>query len=223
MKKNVVLTIAVTAFLAFLISIMGIAPAQAADKAPTAKELWDKITKINPTLKDYTVPLRVSLQAKYQFLNPRMNLTGTYYFKKPDKHKIKLDRASSLLDKYPKIFGWNMPKLEDFNSTVSLEKLNGRDCYLVTLTPKTIAGDVERERIWIDKENLTYPKHIYEYKKGGSISLEVQYRKDGDFMVYDKMNASFSFPAEKLSATAQAGYGKYVFNSGLSDSFFQEK
>jgi outer membrane lipoprotein-sorting protein len=223
MKSKVAFVIAVTAFFAFMVSIMGIAPIQAADKTPTAKELWEKITKINPSLKDYTVPVRISLQAKYQFLNPKMNLTGTYYFKKPDKHKLKLDRASSLLDKYPKIFGWNMPKLDDFNSTVSAEKYNGRDCYLVTLTPKTISGDIQRERFWIDKETMTYPKHIYEYKKGGTITLDVEYRKDGDFLLFDKMNAAFNFPQEKLSATAKAGYGKYTVNSGLTDAFFEAK
>ncbi|MCD4783395.1 MAG: hypothetical protein K8T10_06150 [Candidatus Eremiobacteraeota bacterium] len=194
-----------------------------AEKMPTAEQLWTRLQKVNPGLKDYSVRLKIKVQAKYQFLNPKLRLTGTYYFKKPDKHKLKLDRASYFLNKYPKIFGWNLPKLKEFNSKVKSVKYMGKDYYLVTLTPKTIAGDVKMERLWIDKKNYTFPKHIYEYKSGGNITLNVTYRKNGKFILYDKMNASFDFPKEKLSAKANATYGKYTLNKDIPDSFFDKK
>ncbi len=209
--------------IAFVLTFCTSAPAYAQKKLPTAEQLWDNIRKINPDLKDFNVKIKVNVQGKYQFMNPRLRLTGTYYFKKPDFHKLELDRASYFLNKYPKIFGWSMPKLEEFNSKVEDVKLDGKDYYLVTLTPKTISGDVKQERIWIDKDNYTFPKHIYEYKKNGLITLEVKYRTEGKNILYDKMKASFSFPEEKLSATADATYGAYKINNGYSDSFFKEE
>jgi len=208
--------------LLLFISFLSAIPANT-EELPTAEQLWAKIKKVNPELKDYSVPLKIKVQAKYQFLNPKLRLTGTYYFKKPDKHKLKLDRASYFLNKYPKIFGWHLPKLKEFNSKVEEVKYQGEDYYLVTLTPKTIAGDVKRERLWINKKTYILPKHIYEYKNGGNISLNVTYRKNGKFVLYDKMTASFNFPKEKLSANANASYGKYNINKGIPDSFFDKK
>lgn len=216
--KTVILALVLTGFL-FSVSLS--TPAWA-DKLPTAETLWDKVTQINPKLQDYEVAMKILVKAKYKFLNPTLNLKGTYYYKKPDKHKLILDKASYFLKQYPKVFGWSLPKLKEFNSKVELAKLNGRDCYLVTLTPKTIAGDVERERIWIDKENYTFPQHIYEYKNQGQIMLNVVYRKEDKFIVFSKMNASFKIPKENLTATAVADYGQYKFNTGIKDSFFED-
>lgn len=189
---------------------------------PSASELWEKMTRINPGLNDYSVDLKIKVSAKYQFLNPKLNLEGTYYFKKPDKHKLQLKRASYFLNKYPKIFGWSLPPLKEFNSRVELDSMGGKDFYKVTLTPKTIAGDVVKEEIWIDRSNYTFPRHNYYYKSGGSISLQIDYRKEKDFMVYNRMQAVFSFPSEKLDASADASYLKYTMNQGLSDSFFNQ-
>lgn len=198
-------------------------PASAeASPLPSAEALWNKLESINPGLTDYQVRLDIRVQAKYQFLNPRLNLKGTYYYKKPDRHKLTLDRASYFLNKYPDVFGWSLPDLKHFNSKVELTNLEGKEFYLVTLTPKTIAGDIERERLWIDKENYTFPKHVYEYKNQGVITLDVKYRKENNFYVFDKMNATFNIPQEKLSATANATYGQYQFNTGLTDSFFDD-
>ena len=203
--------------------IAGLKPAFAAEKLPTVEKLWENIKKINPDLKDYNVKIKVKVQAKYQFMNPKIRLTGTYYFKKPDFHKLELDRASYFLNKYPKIFGWHLPKLAEFNSKVENTRFKGKECYLVSLTPKTISGDIKRQRLWVDKNNYTFAKHIYEYKKGGLITLEVKYRTEGKNILYDKMNASFNFPKEKLSATAKATYGKYQINNGYPDSFFPKE
>lgn len=221
MMKLTKITAAIV-FMVFVVVMSGPA-AFAQDKMPTAEKLWDQITRINPGLNDYSVDLKIGLKVKYNFLNPRLDIDGTYYFKKPDKHRLKLNRASYLLDKYPKIFGWSLPSLKEFNSTVTSDKIGARDYYLVTLTPKTIAGDVEKEQFWIDKKDYTFPRHIYQYKSGGLITLSITYRKEKNFQVYDNMNATFSFPKENLNAEANASYGAYKFNQGLSDSFFDAK
>ena len=216
--KTKILTIL---FLAALIFTFGAGIARAQD-TPTAEKLWENIMKINPGLKDYSVDLYIKVSAKYQIFSPKLNLDGTYYFKKPDKHKLKLRRASYFLNKYPKIFGWSLPALKEFNSKVESVTMGGKDYFKVTLTPKTIAGDVAKEEIWIDKENYTFPRHIYYYKGGGLITLNIDYRKVKEFLVFNRMQATFKFPKEKLEASADARYGVYKMNIGLSDDFFKD-
>lgn len=223
MRNRLITTVFLLTAISFMFIFNASSAAYAQKSLSTAEQLWDNIRKINPDLKDFNVKIKVNVQAKYQFMNPRIRLTGTYFFKKPDFHKLELDRSSYFLNKYPKIFGWSMPKLNEFNSKVEDVKLDGKDYYLVTLTPKTISGDVKQEKIWIDKENYTFPKHIYEYKKGGLITLDVKYRTEGKNILYDKMKASFNFPEEKLSATADATYGVYKINNGYADSFFKDE
>jgi outer membrane lipoprotein-sorting protein len=212
--------------LALVVALFLCIPVFAADKTtslPTATQLWSKVDQINPGLKDYQAPIQVKVKAKYQFLNPTINLTGTYYYKKPDKHKLKLDKASYFLNKYPQIFGWNLPNLDEFNSTVELKTLEAREYYVVTLKPKTVVGDVDKEVLWIDKSDYTIPRHYYSYKKGGVINLTVKYRKaDDKYLLFDQMIATFDFPSEKLQATANASYGTYKMNQGLSDDFFKD-
>jgi outer membrane lipoprotein-sorting protein len=219
--RNIIRAAAVAA-IALILCAAAQAGIARADSLPTAEVLWEKITQVNPGLNDYSVDLKIKVAAKYQFLNPRLDLEGTYYFKKPDRHKLKLKKASYFLNKYPNIFGWSLPPLKEFNTGVKTGNLGGRDYYVVTLTPKTIAGDIQSEEIWVDQKDYTFPRHIYRYKSGGVITLNITYRRESRFQVFDRMNASFAFPSENLNATADAAYGQYRLNQGIPDSFFDQ-
>ncbi len=212
-------TIALVLSIFILMTGAGLAEEQ---PLPTAEQLWENIMKINPGLEDYSVDIVVRVNAKYQIFSPNLILDGTYYFKKPDRHKLKLRRASYFLDKYPNIFGWSLPPLKEFNTRVDAVKLNGSDYYKVTLTPKTIVGDIDKEEIWVNREDYTFPRHVYHYKGGGLITLNIDYRTVKDYLVFNRMQASFNFPREKLEATADARYGVYKINIGLSDDFFDD-
>lgn len=192
------------------------------EKVPSAEEIWKKMKNVNPSLNDYEVDIKVKVKGKYLFLNPNLNLEGKYYYKKPDKHKLHLTRGSQFLNKYPNIFGWSLPELKYFNSTVRRVKHSDREYYVVQLKKKIVNSDLLAEEIWVNSKNYTFPLHIYKYKNNGFIKLKINYRKEQGYMLFNRMFANFSMPKIGLTAEADASYGKYNINIGLSDDFFED-
>ena len=153
-----------------------------------------------------------------------MPLTGAYYYKKPNKHKLVLNKNTlkNLFAKYPNIFGWDPPKAEDFNATVkSGQMLDGRRCFYLVLIPKQGMGDLLKEELWVDEEYYTLPQHKYYYKNNGFIHVRAQYMNSGGYMVFKSMSASVSFPKVNINTSVSATYSDYQFNLGLTDEFFQ--
>ncbi len=220
MKKtflNILLILVILTKIGFCEESMGKKP------LPTPSEIFDKIKQVNPTLKDYSVPIKIKAQVKYHFLKPRLNLEGVYYFKKPDKYKLELKRGSHFLNKYPKIFGWSLPKLSKFNANVKATKVNGQDFYVITLKKKVIDSDLLEEKIWVNAKDYTFPIHEYYYKNNGKIIVNIKYRKEGKYTLFDSVHEVFDLPSLSLSAVANAFYGKYKVNQGLSDEIFNTK
>jgi outer membrane lipoprotein-sorting protein len=219
MKKNWI-TVILTANFLILTMLSPFASFAHNCSTPTAEVLWDRLKTVNPGLQDYSVDVKIGVNVKFLLVNPDLNLEGNYYFKKPDKHKLKLKKSYNFLEKYPNIFGWELPDLSIHNSTVREVVENGKQFYVVTITPKEKRSDLQKEEYWIDPVNYTVPRQIYTYDNNGRITVNVNYRRDGGYWLYDRMNANFSFPSMKLTARAAANYGRYQTNVGLNDEFF---
>ncbi len=204
-----------------LLLALGIqAPARADSQV---EEIFARVRQLNPGMTDYQADIDIAIRAKVAFLpyNPRMS--GSYYYKQPDKHKLVLEKAPSYVKKYPNIFGWNLPKLEKFTSRVVAQvDLDGQPTWHIALTPKQGMGDVQLVEIWVNRSNYSVPRQITRYKNNGLLAVDVQYRQAQDFLVFDKMSARFEFPAVSVNATATATYANYKFNQGLTDDFFKK-
>lgn len=188
------------------------------------EELFAKAKSVNPELQDYSADMNLVLDAKVAFVPYKPNLNGTYYFKKPDKSKVKLEKAPSFLKKYPGIYGFHLPVLEKYNSHVlGQEKLNGLDCYHVELIPKVMKSDVRRLDIWIDVANFTVPRHQTTYASDGLLTVDSEFQKVDGFMVLKGMRALIRFPKASIEATARATYANYKFNQNLPDSLFSKE
>jgi len=211
-----------TIFSALLLGfVFSLAPAMSA--VPSAGYIMERMKNLNPDLRDYQVKLKISLKAQYSILKIRPEFEGTYYFKQPDKHKLIVNKLPNLLRKYPQVFGWHLPKIENFNTVVTEGSFEGTHVYILEMTPKFGMGDLLKIELWVDKQKYTFPKQVYIYKDDGRIELLVNYRKEGKWTLFDKMDATFKFPKIKLNAESHAIYGEYKVNQGLSDAFFDEK
>lgn len=148
-------------------------------------------------------------------------MSGTYHHKRPDKHKLVLEKAPSYIRRYPNIFGWNLPDLSRFHVT-SLEEtqLEGAPATRMTLTPKQGMGDILQVEVWVDPREATIPRQVTRYKGEGLLQVDVRYREDQGYKVFETMNARFEFPKVAVTATATATYRDYRFNQGLDDRFF---
>lgn len=177
----------------------------------------------NKGLADYSVPLTMKLKVKYSLLEIPINLEGMYYFKEPDKHKLKVNKAPSYLSKYPQIFGWSLPDPGDFTSKVRECPDGNKECMLVKLVPIMGKGDLLKVEMWVNKTTFLSPRQVYYYRDGGKITLELTYRAVSSFHLFDQVQSSLEFPRMSLNAHADALYGDYSINKGLDDSIFAEE
>jgi hypothetical protein len=217
--KRLALGFMVVAILGLVLSVPVPARADAQVEA-----IFARVRQINPGLNDYQADIDIALKARVAFLPYNPTMSGTYYHKRPDKHKLVLEKAPSYVKKYPNIFGWNLPVLEKFNSRVAEQTdLAGQPTWRITMTPKQGMGDIQMVEVWVNRNDYSIPRQVTHYKNNGRLGVDVVYRQTDGFLVFDRMTAEFQFPAVSVSATATATYANYRFNQGLSDEFFKKK
>lgn len=185
------------------------------------EKLFAKARSVNPTMRDYTASVDIDLQAKMGPVNYKPKLQGTYYYKRADKHKLDIKKGPSQLKKYPSVFGFNLPKLEKYNSQVVEETtIRGRPTFHCQLTPKTQVGDIKQVDVYIDKENFTVPKYDTLYRNNGKVLVDINFTEVEGFMVFENMTASVDFPSVSVQAQGSAKYSNYAFNQNLSNEMF---
>ena len=83
------------------LSIIGLAlliaaPARADEEV---EKIFSKVKAVNHGLKDYQANIDISLRAKVAFIPYNPSMSGKYYYKAPDKHKLVLEKAPSYVKK----------------------------------------------------------------------------------------------------------------------------
>lgn len=184
------------------------------------EKILSKMKAVNEELKDYSASFNMKMKVKYSFLELPINLEGNYYFKSPDKHKIKVNRAPNFLAQYPQVFGWSLPHPKDFTGKVKGEE-NG--CKILKLVPIMGMGDLLKIEIWVDKNTYRYPRQVYYYRDGGKIAIDISYKNVGGYYLFDRLNGTFEFPKNNIKASGEAIYKSYKINQGIPDSFFEKK
>lgn len=250
MHKPLPLSLTLVALVA--IAIAAYLPASADSSAPagkplTAEQLYQKVSGTNPGLKDFVSNLGIVTVINAGIIPLTLNMEGQYFFKSPDKHKLKLEKAPKLVEKYPQIFGWSLPKFEKYHWKILgkdtlyfSQKPNGKKkydaitsdqsdggwnavCYALEVVPREPEGNLVRYILYVDEKDWSIPRQRYEYEKNASIELNVKFRTLESFKLFDRMSANFSFPDIGLTASAHASYRDYRLNQNLPDSIFQEE
>ena len=101
--------------------------------------------------------------------------------------------------------------------------IDGQDCYHVQLIPNHEMADMMQQDIWISKNSYVFPKQVTRYKDDGEIDVNVKYVAKDAYHLFDRMNATFTFPKAHVQATATATYANYAVNQNLPDSIFHTK
>lgn len=187
--------------------------------AESAEKLFEKARKLNPKLVDYSADISIQMNATLGFIPYRPSLTGRYYHKRPDKHKLDLQNAPSYLKKYPSVFGFNLPDLKRYTAIrVQETDLKGVPVYKVMLVPKVKTSDITAIDVYLNRSDFSVPKYDTFYTKG-HLFVNIEFKRQDGYLLYDRMNAEFEFPS--ITATANASYSNYRVNQNLSDSLFQ--
>lgn len=184
-----------------------------------AEELFAKALAVNPGLKDYCADIDVALKARVGFVPYNPLLKGKYYHRRPDRHKLALEKGPSYLKKYPNVFGFQLPNLERFRVLrIQPLELGKLPVHKIMLVPREKAGDIRTVDLFIHRQNFTVPRYDTYYEKG-HLLVNVDFEKVDGYWLFRTMQAEFVFPSVQARATAT--YGNYLFNQGFSDQVFE--
>jgi hypothetical protein len=184
----------------------------------TVETLFAKARGLNPTLKDQTSDISISLDASLGPIPVHRSMSGQYYYKRPDRHKLDVQNAPSALKKFGNVFGFRLPALEKYNAKVIGEyEIGGRKVKKIQMTPKVKVSDIERLELYIDPERGTVPKFDTFYTKGFAY-IDIDFTQSNGYWVFDHMKADLSLSG--VAAKAKADYSNYKFNLDLKDGFF---
>ena len=188
---------------------------------PQVDRLFALARAVNPGLSDYTAEVDIDLQASAGPLHYQPKASGTYFYKKADKHKLEVSGLPSQLRKYPMVFGFNLPHLEKFTAAVAEEtNYKGRAVYHCRLIPISPDDSMRQIDLLIDKANFTVPNYVNSYKNAGIVRVDIEYTTVDHFTVFESMKAQADFPSAGIVATGEAKYRHYLFNKNLPDSLF---
>lgn len=186
-----------------------------------AEEIFKKAQSVNPELKDYSARLKIKIKARYF---PPLRMRADYFFKAPNKIRIKIQNAPAFLNKYPQVFSSNLPDLKDFNCKLEDSKnIGGQDCYVVALIPKQPMGDLLWHELCVNKENFTIPSQTFTYINDGRIEVLSKYIQKNGFWLFDEVDANFYFPKVYITASMNVLYENYQLNGNLPDDLFEKK
>jgi|GEM_PF-1471683 len=194
-----------------------------ADKELSALEaVLQKMKMVNNGLKDYSSDVKVTGMGRYSILDIPLYIEGIYYYKEPDKHKLKVNKGPHYLSQYPQAFGWSLPDPDEWTCKVKEISENGTTYIILKLVPIMGMGDLQKVEMWVDKSSYLFGKQIYFYRDGGKMTLDSSYRTVNGYSLFNKLVGHFEFPKKHIKADAEVEYGEYRINQGIDDSIFQD-
>ncbi|MBI2251990.1 MAG: hypothetical protein HYU63_04485, partial [Armatimonadetes bacterium] len=165
---------------------------------PAFEDLYKKAKNLNSGMKDCQAKIDLKFKVKI-LLTLHFGMNGEYFYKYPDKYKIKLKKTPSYLQKYPQIFNWAFPDPKSFNCKVErIAELSGKNCYIIGMFPKEPMGDLIKHEIWIEEINFTMFKQVFYYNNASKISVFQNYQNLKNYWVFNTLFAEFTFPKINL-------------------------
>src|ERR1700676_3044204 len=195
-------------------------PAVATNPAvPNAGDLYRRMLAINAKLKSYTASVTLDIKmTSFPYLSPE--LTGTAYYKHPDKRAVIFDTVPVLAEQAKKVY----PKVEepiDWPKVYTITPISD-EAGLTTfrLIPKK-NGRVEHLDVKIDDANATVDGYTWTYKDGGFVTFEQTFKTiEGNYLP-EKLSGRVELPSYKANITS--ALSNYKLNVAMPDWVFEEK
>jgi len=186
---------------------------------PNAGDVYHRALNVNAKLRTYTANVTLDIKmTSFPFLSPE--LTGTAYYKHPDKRAVVFDTVPVLAEQAKKVY----PKVE--------EPVDWPRVYTVTplsdeagdttfrLVPRK-NGRVEHLDVKVDDTNGTIVGYTWTYKDGGFVAFDQSFKAiEGNFLP-DKLSGRVELPSYKANVTS--ALSNYKLNVAIADSVFAEK
>jgi outer membrane lipoprotein-sorting protein len=178
---------------------------------------------VNKGLRDYSSSVKITGLARYSIIDMNIYAEAVYYFKDPDKHRLKISKGPHYLAQYPQVMGWSLPSPHEWTCKIRETRENGKDYIVLKLIPIHGMGDLLKTEMWVDKSSYLFLRQVYFYRDNGKLTLDSSYQVVNGFYLFNKLVGHLEFPKKKIKADAEANYGEYKINQGIDDSVFQEE
>jgi hypothetical protein len=222
--------LALVAALALPLIAPGLARAEQNDPAPlatanstsaaSAAAVYGRMQKVNAGLTSYTASLKLDIAShSFPYLSPK--LTGTAYYKKPDKNAIHFDQVPALADKFQSVY----PQLEppaEWNAIYVVTPLSDDGTNSTFKLVRRKNGRIDHIDVKVDDKTATIATMTWFYKEdagGGSISLNVEYMPVGGNYVVKSATGHVDIPT--FNADIVTAFSDYKINVAVADRVFK--
>jgi len=186
---------------------------------PNAGDVYHRALNVNAKLRTYTANVTLDIKmTSFPYLSPE--LTGTAYFKHPDKRAVVFDTVPVLAEQAKKVY----PKVEEpiewpkVYTVTPISDENGDTTF--RLIPRK-NGRVEHLDVKVDDTNGTLVAYTWTYKDGGFVTFDQTFKAvEGNFLP-DKLTGRVELPSYKANVTS--ALSNYKLNVAIADSVFTEK
>jgi hypothetical protein len=212
-----------------------------------AEDLYYKIRDKIHSVNDYIADVKIKIDVSFMKVPP---MKGKLYFKTPDKMKLERQGGISILPKnsYHLTLGNLLPA---GNVTVidgGYDTLGPKRLHIIKVVPGNDTGDIVLTRISIDENSMLALHTETTTRDNGTINMDLQYGKYALYALPDKITFYINLKDYKLprgvtmdytgtdddmmkkakqaktrKGRVQIDYLDYKINTGLQDSFFEEK
>ncbi len=190
-------------------------------------ELFERISESSSQVKDLSA--QVNFHLNLSRLGMHFNVGGDFYYKKPDKFKLKLRevpdflvsrednafRTTNLLASLQK----NITQGYDAR-VVDETSLQGANCYVIRLIPKT-KESIQKIVLWVNSQNYTMPKVILSFDDGSTLVQRKQYIQTDNIYVVQDMETDIDSP--DIQAEIITNFSHYQINKGIPDTVFDNQ
>ncbi|MGC1379392.1 MAG: hypothetical protein WA814_00045 [Candidatus Baltobacteraceae bacterium] len=175
-------------------------------------------------LNSYWVPVTVSGSVKVAFISVPFKMTGTQYYRAPDKEALRLSNPPSLargLQNTVATMGSPETWPVTYDITLTGTQMHRNHlAYVLSGTPKKSGSRVKTITMWVNAKTYAIESVAFAYTNGASLALELSHHGLSPYHQPTSIAVTARFPA--YSGNARIQYGTYAINGPIPDSVFQQ-
>jgi outer membrane lipoprotein-sorting protein len=186
------------------------------------RQVQDKMEAARAGVEDLSAKAVFGFQLQVGILPYNDTLHGSYYFKKPDRHRLDFPDAPSYLRKVPSMFSWQFPNPDKYDARVTgpIETGQGPPTYQLLFASRNPASKTTSITMIVDALKWRVTRQDTLYKDGGSVLLRFSYLESQGLPMLEKVAGQLDIPSYSLKGTASISLSEHQPNRGLSDSVF---
>lgn len=184
-------------------------------------QVTEKLENARQAIDDISAQALFNFQLRVGILPYSDSLTGTYLYKKPDRHKLDFPDAPSYLKSVPSMFSWQLPNSEKYNCRVEGPLLeNSMNIYRLNYSSNNPDSKTDSIVVSVDSKKWRVFRQDTRYKDGGSVLLQFTYIDWKQSSLLEKVSGDLNIPSYNLKGKAAITLSSHKVNQGLKDSQF---